>query len=75
MFEFEPPKPPKIKRSKVFGRPEQPLGRCKRCKKYFPPTELQKFMPTPSESYWLCPKCFWKRRMKEKFSSSLLSRR
>ena len=71
IFEFEPPEPPKIKKSDVFGKPGQPLGRCNKCKKYYPIPEMQKFMPTPAESYWLCPKCAWKRRLKEKFSSSI----
>ncbi len=71
MLGFEPPEPPRIKKTEIFGKPGKPLGRCSKCKKYYNTDELQKYMPSPAESYWLCSKCAWKRRLKEKFSSSI----
>jgi hypothetical protein len=57
-------------RPDIFGKPEAPLGMCNRCRKNFPIPELQKYFTNPQEAYWLCAKCAFKKRLKEKLSGT-----
>jgi len=58
-------------RGEIYGHPTKPIGICLKCKKMFPTEQLQRYYINPEECYWLCPKCGFKKRMREKFSSRL----
>ena len=70
---FEAPKIKLPSKADVFGHPGKPIGICEKCRKMFPTNELQKYQPSPNESvsFWLCPRCAFKKRMREKFSGKL----
>ena len=68
------PEAPPVKmptRADLFGKPGEPLGTCMKCKKQFPINQLQKIYLDPQSAYWVCGKCGFKKRMREKFSGSL----
>lgn len=60
-------------RGKIFGEPGKPLGICsgRTCGKTFPLDQLQKYYLDPQTCYWLCPRCQFKKRMREKFNPRL----
>ena len=58
-------------RGKIFGQPGKPLGICSKCKKSFQLDQMQKYYLDPQTCYWLCPKCVFKKRMREKFNPRL----
>jgi hypothetical protein len=68
MFDFEPPKVKTPQRSDIYGKPGPPLATCNQCKKNYPVSEMQEFYLKPGDSFWLCPRCNFKKRMRAKFN-------
>jgi len=71
MFGFEPPVVERPTKATFFGKPKAPVAICSVCKKESQIVDMQKYYNTPTEVYWLCPKCVWKRKIKETFSGKI----
>lgn len=67
----EAPKVEYPRRTELFGKPGQPIGTCSKCKRNFPIAELQEIYFNPKESNWYCPKCMFRRKLKESFAPKL----
>lgn len=64
---MQAPRVDKPTRAQVFGAPSEPIGICQKCGKMFPRDELQVYQPSPRHMFWLCPRCAFKKRMREMF--------
>lgn len=69
-----PMRAPEVKRptrADVFGPPGDPIGICQQCGKMFPKDQMQIYQPSPKEMFWLCPRCKFKKKMRETFNARL----
>ena len=60
--------PPKFEKPVIFKRPGPPIGTCSRCRRNFPLEELQEYYNNPTDKYWLCGKCRFRKEVRAKFS-------